>query len=354
MIEYRQGNLLASHAEALVNTVNCVGIMGKGIALQFKQAFPHNFQIYEQACRAGEVQPGKMLVVAADIVSNPKFIINFPTKRHWKGKSKLEDIKLGLPELVDTVRNLGVKSVAIPPLGCGNGGLDWSEVGPLIEAAFADIAADVQVLIYAPAGAPTSDAMPVATSKPRMTRSRALLVRVLECYGLPGYRLSLLEVQKLAYFLQAAGEDLKLQYAKHTFGPYAETLHHVLQRIEGHYIRGYGDRSSQAEIDLLPGAAAEAKAFLAGSLHDDRYMQRIIHLIEGFETPYGMELLASVHWVIHEEPDIADDLAAATEKIYAWNERKRRIFKPEHIAKAWKRLQEQDWLPVTADVATGT
>lgn len=348
MIEYRHGNLLASDAEAIVNTVNCVGIMGKGIALQFKQAFPHNFKIYEQACRAGEVQPGKMLVVPADIVSNPKYIINFPTKRHWKGKSRLEDIKLGLPALVDEVKKLHVKSVAVPPLGCGNGGLQWAEVAPLIESAFAGLP-NVHVMIYTPEGAPASDTMPVATSKPRMTHARALLIRLVEVYRLPGYRLSLLEIQKLAYFLQLTGEKLKLQYTKHKFGPYAETLNHVLQRMEGHYIRGFGDRSGQAEIYLLPGAVVEAQSVLETSFDAEKHMERISYLIEGFETPYGMELLSSVHWIVQEDPSIAGDIVEITTRVHAWNERKRNLFKPEHIRKAWQRLREQDWLPVVED-----
>lgn len=345
MIEYRQGNLLASNAEAIVNTVNCVGVMGKGIALQFKQAFPHNFQIYEQACRSKQVQPGKMLVVPADIVANPKYIINFPTKRHWKGKSRLEDIKSGLPALVEAVKDLGVTSVAVPPLGCGNGGLDWSEVAPLIEAAFVELP-NVQVFIYTPEGAPANDAMPIATSKPRLTRSRALLIRLLETYKLPGYRLSMLEIQKLAYFLQVDGEKLKLHYTKHKYGPYAETLHHVLQRIEGHYIRGYGDRSSEAEVYLLPGSVEEARNVLRTSATAEEHMKRISSLIEGFETPYGMELLASVHWVIKEDLSIADDITEIIARVHSWNERKRNVFKSHHIRKAWHRLQDQAWIPV--------
>lgn len=125
MIILKQGNLLEDEAEALVNTVNCVGVMGKGIALQFKLAFPEVFSEYEKACRREEVQPGKMHVVSTKLLFNPKYVINFPTKRHWKNKSRMEDIEAGLVDLIKVVKELEIKSIAIPPLGCGNGGLNW-------------------------------------------------------------------------------------------------------------------------------------------------------------------------------------------------------------------------------------
>lgn len=149
MIGLVQGDLLAADAEALVNAVNCVGIMGKGLALQFKQAYPDNFKEYERACRAGEVKPGSMLIVATNRIINPKYIINFPTKRHWKDQSRIEDIKSGLESLVENTKALGMASLAIPPLGCGLGGLNWFDVKPLIEEAFSTLPA-VNVLLYEP------------------------------------------------------------------------------------------------------------------------------------------------------------------------------------------------------------
>jgi O-acetyl-ADP-ribose deacetylase (regulator of RNase III) len=149
MFEFKQGNLLEEKAEALVNTVNCVGVMGKGIALQFKQAYPENFRHYEKACKASEVQPGQMFTVATGSLLNPRYIINFPTKRHWRNNSKIEDIKSGLVALVQQVQRLDITSIAMPALGCGNGGLNWANVKPLIESAFAQLP-DVQVIIFEP------------------------------------------------------------------------------------------------------------------------------------------------------------------------------------------------------------
>ncbi|MCL5959412.1 MAG: macro domain-containing protein [Chloroflexi bacterium] len=343
MIEHVRGNLLEADVEALVNTVNTVGVMGKGIALQIRQAFPANYEEYRKACKRSEVRPGRMLVVPTGTMTNPRYIINFPTKRHWKGRARLEDIESGLRALVEVVEQKEIHSLAVPPLGCGNGGLEWSEVRPLIEAALAPLS-EVRILLYLPQGAPSPEAMRVATERPKMTAGRAALVGLLANYALPGYRLTLLEVQKLAYFLQASGESLRLKFAKQHHGPYAENLNHVLQRIEGHFIRGYGDRTRNPSIRLLSGAVDEAEAFLGAHQDTRRRLERVSRLIEGFETPYGMELLATVHWVAQEDPQIRLDARAAVNAVWAWNEHKRRTFKAEHIEVAWARLREQNWI----------
>lgn len=158
VIEYKEGNLLDSQAEALVNAVNCVGVMGKGIALQFKQAYPDNFKAYKEACNNNRVTPGKMFIVDSGSMSNPRYIINFPTKRHWRGKSRMEDIQSGLIDFVDQLREYGIHSVAIPPLGCGHGGLDWDQVRPLIEETALKVP-DVLFLVYPPHESRESDSL---------------------------------------------------------------------------------------------------------------------------------------------------------------------------------------------------
>ena len=348
MIELTRGNLLEAPAEALVNTVNCVGYMGKGIALQFKQAFPANFKHYEVACHAGNMVPGKMMIHDNGGLVNPRYIINFPTKRHWKGKSRIEDIESGLSALVADVQRLGIRSIAVPPLGCGLGGLEWRVVRPMIEQAFASLP-DVQVLLFEPAGAPEAKAMPVRTERPHMTPARALFIRLMDAYSALDYSRTLLEVQKLAYFLQEAGEPLRLNYEAGHYGPYAPNLNKVLEVMEGHFIRGYGDsQKPDAEIELLPGAVDEASAFLADKRDSLTRLEQVADLIEGFETPYGMELLATVHWVAHyggrqgEAP--APDVDAATNVVHAWNPRKQNIFKPDHIRAAWMQLAQRGWM----------
>ena len=343
MIKSVTGNLLKAEAEALVNTVNCVGVMGKGIALQFKQAFPENFKEYEKECKNGKMLIGKNFVYSTGKLFPPKYIVNFPTKRHWKGKSKLGDIKNGLNDLVKVVHDFKIKSIAIPPLGSGLGGLNWTDVRSLIIESFADVP-DVEVLLYEPKGAPESDKIPIATTKPNMTRGRALLIRLLDIYRSQGYRHNLLEIQKLMFFLQEAGEKLKLKFKKHNYGPYAENLHHVLQRIDGHYIRGYGDRSGKSEVYLLDGAVKEANILLENDKEAQQRLESVAQLIRGFETPYGMELLSTVYWVAQESPEIAKDPDVVIKKIQEWSPRKKQIMKPQHITKALKRLKQESWL----------
>lgn len=336
MIVYKRGNLLENPSEALVNTVNTVGVMGKGIALQFKQAFPEVFRQYEKACKKNEVQIGQMHVVKMDSLVGPKYIINFPTKRHWKEKSKMSYIVSGLKALTKVIKELNIQSIAIPPLGCGNGGLEWSEVKPLIEEALQDL--QVNVHIYEPAGSPRADEIKIGTKQPRMTKSRALLLASLDQYKEPGYRLSLLEVQKIAYFLQEAGEPLKLNFEKNKFGPYAKNLNFVLQRLEGHFIRGYGDRNRHAEIYLINSAGQKAREYLEKNKEEEQRLQKMNEIIGGFETPYGMELLATVHWILKtNQPSTEDKLI---EEVQKWNERKKRLFSPKHIIKASGHLKK--------------
>jgi len=336
LIYFRKGNLLEDPADALVNTVNTVGVMGKGIALQFKQAFPEVYREYEKECRKGNVNVGSMHVVPINSLVGPKYVINFPTKKHWRENSKIEYIVDGLDALVDVCTQLELKTVAIPPLGCGNGGLHWSQVRPLIEEKFEK--GSIDAYVYVPAGSPQSDKMKIGTTKPKMTKSRALLLSVMGDYMVPGYRLSLLEIQKLAYFLQEVGEPLKLDFAKGKYGPYAENLNFVLQRLEGHYIRGYGDRNSQANISLIKNAKESSLAFLSNDKNSEGILSRIEQVIYGFETPYGMELLATVHWIMKEYNSLtSEDLVDA---VHSWNERKKKIFTPNHIEKARQHLME--------------
>jgi O-acetyl-ADP-ribose deacetylase (regulator of RNase III) len=342
MIEIKRGNLLEANAEALVNTVNCVDIMGKGIALQFKQRFPDNFAAYERACRQKEVQIGRMFTVPTGRLINPNYIINFPTKTHWKGKSRIEDIEAGLQSLIEEVKRLAIKSIAVPPLGCGNGGLNWNEVRPLIEAAFSQLP-EIRVFLYAPESQPKSEAMPVGTVKKELTRARALLINLIARYKEQGYPLTKLEIQKLAYFLQEAGEPMNLRYEKHNFGPYADNLNHVLQLLEGHYTRGYGDRNSQSAIHLMPGAEETATAFLDEETEVSERLEKVSRLIEGFETPYGLELLATVHWIAQNDPEAEVSPDLAIRRVHEWSSRKEKLFRPDHIQKAWLRLRDGQW-----------
>jgi O-acetyl-ADP-ribose deacetylase (regulator of RNase III) len=285
-----------------------------------------------------------MLVFETRAVVGPKYIINFPTKQHWRGKSRIEDIETGLAALVAEVEGRGIRSIAVPPLGCGLGGLRWEDVRPRILRAFERVP-QVTVQLFAPLGAPEAKKMPVRTAQPQMTAARALVIELMHRYLRLAYRLTLLEIQKLAYFLQEAGEPLKLKYEAGRYGPYATNLNKVLERIEGHFTRGFGDSPDpDRDLELLPGALEMAAAWLRRQPESYDRLERVSELIEGFETPYGMELLSSVHWVaVHAKPPAVDQ-EMACDAVYAWNERKRQMFHADDITVAWTRLVDAGWL----------
>lgn len=344
MIEYKTGNILTEDAEAIVNTVNCVGVMGRGIALQFKNAFPENFKSYAAACKREEVQPGAMFIFETGGLTNPRYIINFPTKRHWRGKSRMVDIQSGLSALTDFVKEQKIKSIAIPPLGSGLGGLDWSMVRSQIENAFSGLA-NVRTIIFEPNGAPEIGKMVRNREVPNMTAGRAALVELIQRYlgGLLDPFITLLEVHKLMYFMQEAGEPLRLKYKQGPYGPYAENLRHVLNAVEGHLVSGYADGGDEPDkqLKLVPGALEDASSFLKGKEDTQSHLQRVSDLVEGFESPFGLELLSTVHWITNNgQAKSIDDVIELT---YAWNERKKQ-FSRRQIILTTEILSRKGWV----------
>jgi O-acetyl-ADP-ribose deacetylase (regulator of RNase III) len=344
MIEYKKGDMLREDVEALVNTVNCVGIMGRGIALQFRETFPDNYRKYAVACKREEVRPGKMFIVETGWLTNPKFIINFPTKRHWRGKSRIEDIESGLEALHGEIERLHIHSIAVPPLGSGLGGLHWPDVRARIEQVLGDLRS-VRVVVFEPNGDEGSRIKSPNRDVPKMSPGRAALVGLVQRYlsGLMDPFVSLLEVHKLMYFMQEAGEKLRLRYEKGPYGPYAENLRYVLRDIEGHMLSGYRDvgDSPTEQLALVPGAVEDAEAFLSHSQETNAHFKRVADLVQGFETPFGLELLATVHWLLaHENVRGSDELVTRT---HAWNDRKRQ-FTPRQIGLAEQVLREKGWV----------
>ncbi|HBI36004.1 MAG: Appr-1-p processing protein [Spirochaetes bacterium GWF1_31_7] len=344
MITYKTGDLLLDDAQALVNTVNCVGVMGRGIALQFKKRFPDNFKFYEKACKQEAVIPGNMFVYETGNVTNPRIIINFPTKRHWRGASRLEDIEAGLENLADVIKKYNIKSIALPSLGCGLGGLDWNIVKPIIENYLSNIPS-VDVRVFEPQGAPVSEKMVKNHIAPQMTPGRAALVELVYRYlsGLLDPFITLLEIHKLMYFLQESGENLRLKYTKAAYGPYAENLRHVLNSIEGHLLSGYADGGDKPDkqLTLVPGAYEDASKFLKDHQQTNEHFNRVSNLVEGFESPFGMELLATVHWVVTKEK--VHGIDEIVDCVYSWNERKKQ-FNKRQIELAYSVLCEKGWI----------
>ncbi|GAA4977810.1 macro domain-containing protein [Pseudonocardia tropica] len=356
MIEFGHGNLLQDDVEALVNTVNTVGVMGKGVALQFKQAFPANYKAYRAACHRGEVRLGRMFVWDSGQLGPRRYIVNFPTKGHWRSASQLSDVRDGLNDLVRVLGDLEIASIALPALGCGNGGLRWDDVRPLIEDTLGPL--DMEVIVHPPADAPPARQMVIATRRPALTFGRAALVAVVAEYARAAMRerfdlvrpgASLLEIQKVMYLLQTAGQPLRLDYRKGRYGPYAENLNPVMQTLEGHYLRGYGDRSRAVlaldPIEVVDGAEDEARNWLREHRPDvNESVDEVLALVRGWESAYGMELLATVLFAAHHDDAVRTDPARATTYVHAWNKRKAATFPDQHVTAAWCHLSATGWL----------
>jgi O-acetyl-ADP-ribose deacetylase (regulator of RNase III) len=306
-ITYTQGNLLDANVDAIVNTVNEVGVMGKGIALMFREAFPENAKAYMAACEAGDVKVGHMFVTRnpSELIG-PRWIINFPTKKHWRHPSRLKWISDGMADLVRVVERLGIKSIAIPPLGCGAGGLEWSQVRCEIEAALSSLGG-VDAFVYAPTNvyqnAPKRDGVET------LTPARALIAEIVRRYWVLGIECTNLEVQKLAWFLQrmigksGIEANLKLNFVPHKFGPYADNLRHLLNELDGSYLRCERRLSDAGPLD--PIAFNDEKASVVKEYIESDpakpyipALEQTAEIIRGFESPLGMELLATVDWLM--------------------------------------------------------
>ena len=350
MITYTTGNLLEAPAEALVNTVNTVGVMGKGIALMFKERFANNMREYEQACKEQRVLTGKMFITETGELMGPRWIVNFPTKQHWRAKSKMEWITSGLEDLRHFIIQNQVRSIAIPPLGAGNGGLNWDEVKPKIEAALANLQ-DVEVLVFEPTQQYQNVAKKSGVEK--LTPARALIAELVRRYWVMGMECSLLEIQKLAWFLQRVIEseglenELKLSFQANNYGPYANNLDHLLNALDGSYLQADKRIPDSSPFDVIwfnddkkdfvdAYLNAEAKTYSSA-------LAKTAELIDGFESPYGMELLATVDWLLANE-NCKPTLESIRQGIQnwpagkKWADRKEQLFKVEHIEFALNRL----------------
>lgn len=343
MITYTTGDLLSDSAEALVNTVNCVGVMGRGIALQFKKQFPDNFTAYEQACKADKIKLGKMFIWENQSIFGKSYIINFPTKSHWRKKSQLTDIANGLDDLVKIIKQYQIKSIAIPPLGSGLGGLDWNQVKLLIEEKLISLN-EVKITVYEPSAIAEKKRI-ASQAAPNITPGRAALLGLMQRYldGLLDPYISLLEVHKLMYFLQESGEELRLNYTKNTYGPYAENLRHVMHKLEGHYIQGYQDGGDEPNkpLKIIGNAQAQAANFLQQKPNTLKNLERVAELVDGFETSSGLELLSTVHWLAKENTEAT--VKELTHQTHAWSERKQR-FTIGQIEIAHNALLQKGWL----------
>jgi O-acetyl-ADP-ribose deacetylase (regulator of RNase III)/uncharacterized protein YwgA len=326
MIHYKIGNLLESEAEALVNTVNTVGVMGKGIALQFKNMFPINFKEYAKACKNKEVNVGKLLITEeVSLLSGKKIIINFPTKTNWRLPSEFSYIESGLIDLVKEIKERKIKSIAIPPLGAGNGGLDWSKVKLILERHLSEI--DCDIYIYEP-----SESIQEVLKKERvkLTPARAMLLSVLYDLVKNGEFVSEFSAEKIAYFLQRfGGKDVfKLQFQPNFYGPYSGKVKHVLHYLNGSYIMGYSskDKKPFEELGLITEAESEVDAFLNSqdNVQIKQTVDKTKNFLSGFYSPFGLELLSTIDFI--RENKKVDSVEGIVKELENWSDRKKTMF----------------------------
>jgi O-acetyl-ADP-ribose deacetylase (regulator of RNase III) len=350
MITFVTGNLLDSDCEALVNTVNTVGVMGKGIALMFKEAFPENFKAYEAACKAGQVQIGHMFVTARHALYGPKWIINFPTKKHWRQPSKLEWVREGLADLKAVIRSNNITSIALPPLGAGNGGLEWKEVRATIESSLADLRG-VEVKVYEPT--PTYQNVAKRSGVEKLTPARALVTEMVRRYSILGMECSLLEIQKLAWFISVACKDLGLEdplqlaFEANRYGPYSDGLRHLLNSLDGSYLHSAKRINDAAPLEPVwfDDSRKEVLELYLRAEEPRVYkdaLEMTSRVIDGFESPLGMEILATVDWLLRQGVEASEP--AIIESIRRWPggevaaKRKMRIFDSRLVGIALERL----------------
>lgn len=337
---FKSGNIFAEPVEAIINTVNCVGVMGKGIALEFKKIWPENYKEYKKLCDSKQLRPGVLFVYEqSDLFDykQPRYLVNFPTKVHWRSKSRIEYIELGLDALIREIRDRKIRSIAVPPLGCGNGGLDWPTVRCLIQEKLSSVNG-CEIIVFE--HTKTVKNPEYKASKLPMNYQRATLLKALaeldKHFDGSFDRISL---QKIVYFLQALGVDFKLQFQRNANGPYSGALKSAFQAFERYgLISGFSSPEKMTQVTESGYALGEE--YLKSSRQSDdaeEAVQKLDKLIQGYESPYGLELLSSVHWLsVYENLSSEKEIVGS---VLDWNIDKRNKFSPANIAAAYKRLQ---------------
>ena len=350
MIHYVKGDLLVSEAQALVNTVNTVGVMGKGIALQFREAFPTNYRIYLDACLNKTLHVGEVLVTEdANTLVGHKIIINFPTKTHWKMPSEYAYIEQGLVSLKREIINRNIRSIAIPPLGSHNGGLDWLMVKRMIEAALADL--DCDVYLYEPSEVIVEK---LKSERIRLTPARAMLLLMFGDMNANGEFASVFAAEKTIYFLQRFGAKnlFKIDFKPYYYGPYSGgKVAHVLYRMNGSYIKGMGGMDPRPfdYIWLIDGAEEEANQYI--DANDNKELRVICDktmcFLRGYYSNYSLELLSTVDYLLENKASLkqwrSDDanlvLDILEQEIQGWSHRKEQMFKRNLLSDALEYLK---------------
>ena len=343
MIKYITGNILESRAEALINTVNTVGIMGKGIALQFKKAYQNNFKAYVGACKRNEIEIGKLFVVKdSNLNSEEKYIINFPTKKDWRKPSEYEFIYAGLDDLICVLEEYKIKSVAVPPLGAGNGGLDWGKVKKIIEQKLNNI--DVEIIVYEPTEHIKEQ---LKKERVKLTDARALLLYVLYDLVKNGEYVSEFSSEKICYFLQRFGAKkyFNLDFSPNFYGPYSGKVRFVLNVLNGSYIMGYSDMNKKPfdPLILVPDGYDTVRTHIERNSELYSIAKKTINFLTGFYSDFALELLTSIDFITTNENSF--EKRVIIEQLEKWSDRKRSLFSnPKYIDISVRQLQQAEFV----------
>ncbi len=339
MITYRTGDMLAAGTQALVNTVNTVGVMGKGIALQFAERYKENLRVYQAACKAGTLVPGTMLVVRDHDLHGERIIVNFPTKKDYKHKSKYEYIETGLAALVASIKEHNIHSIAVPPLGCGNGGLDWEVVRPMIERHLR--ALDTEVVVYEPSAHVRESLREAPVREAKLTPARSLLLAALFQYERTGGFSNLFVANKLAYFLQRMGDtSLRLTFEAARYGPYTATVGHMLYNVNGAFITGLEQKAAKPFDDIR--LNYERKSEIEKDLKPEQRarLERLQKLIDGFHATSDLELLSSVAFILEGAPRA--EVQDVVDAMGQWSVRKEKLAEHTKVAEAIAHLRSTE------------
>lgn len=340
MITYQTGNILESSAEALVNTVNTEGVMGKGIALQFKKAFPSNFKAYAAACKAGQVAVGRLFLTKdSNLNTGERTIINFPTKQHWKKPSEYSYIEAGLDELVRVIAEKDIRSIAIPPLGSGNGGLDWQRVKQMIASKLGSL--DVEVIVYEPTAHILEQ---LKKERAKLTDARALLLYVLYDLVRNGEYVSEFSSEKVCYFLQRFGakQHFNLDFKPNFYGPYSGKVRFVLNALNGSYVMGYSDMDKKPfdPLTLVADGYADVVTHVESDSELKAIADRTVAFLTGFYSDFALELLSSIDFIVQEQGSFDHD--TVTQRLATWSDRKRSMFSdPKYVAVSLSHLEQE-------------
>lgn len=333
MFKFVTGDLLKSDAYAIVNTVNCEGYMGKGIAYQFKLRFPEMNLEYERKCKSRDLYPGKLHCYN----TGNKLIINFPTKDKWREKSKMEYIVSGLDELVKIIKEYNITSIAIPPLGSGNGGLIWSDVKREIIKRLKDISDKTDIYVYEP----SQNYKPTITIEPKLSLSALILMQIK--FKLKKERFDKIGLQKTAYFMNILSNTEFFHFEKAQYGPFAHSIEVIIKNIN-EFQQYYGVKTTNEAYDILK------SKIVSKSVQDklDLYIpfiEKAASFTNHFETTTEVEGAGTALFIIQKGK--MTELNEIIRQFKNWSEDKEARFSEENIKNAVSSLEEYGFIENT-------